>query len=100
MRSRSAPEYRKCCAALIAEAVKRPSMFYNELWELELILDGHWMAFEQIAGLERSMTFKSCFSEWLYASRSVSCSAGWAYAVTNLAKEMNCDYSADRKSVV
>ncbi len=91
MTSISPSDYRKHCADLVLHAVKRPRMYYSELPLLEAVLDGHWLAFEQICGVERSMSFQDSFSAWLDATRSVSVSCGWAYAITELAAETNAD---------
>lgn len=91
MRSISVSDYREYCAALVREVVNRRSMYYHELVEIEAMLYGHWRAFDQIGGAERSMAFHGCFSAWLEESKSASCSSGWAYAVTELASKANCD---------
>ncbi len=91
MTSISASDYRKHCADLLLHVVKRPRMYYSELRLLEAILNGHWIAFEQTCGVERSMSFHSSFSAWLRATRSVSVSCGWAYAITEMVEETNAD---------
>ncbi|WP_339908085.1 hypothetical protein [Symmachiella dynata] len=91
MSSVSDSDYQKHAVALLRLAVERPRMFYSKLWELELIMDGHFMAFEQLFSVPRANSFKVCFSDWLTSETSVSCSGGWALAVDNLASKREDD---------
>jgi hypothetical protein len=91
MTSISDSEYRQNIASLVKGAIARPSMYYHGLSDLESLLDGHWMAYEQLCGLTRENSFGWCFSEWLYKTRSLSGAAGWAHAVTRLAKNTGRD---------
>ena len=91
MLSISDSEYRQNVAKILQGAIERPTMYYHELRELEFLLLGHWMAYEQLCGLAMEKSFRWCFSEWLYKTKSLSGAAGWAHAVTRLAKETGRD---------
>ena len=91
MSSISDSNYQKHAVSLLRLAVERPRMFYSKLWELECIMDGHFMAFEQLFSVPRANSFQVCFSDWLRAATSVSCSGGWALAIDNLASKREGD---------
>lgn len=87
MTSISASDYRHRCSDYIREALGRPRMYYRSLEELEAILSGHQLAFEQLGAINRDDSFHHQFVEWLRQTRQASASAGWAGAVESLALE-------------
>lgn len=62
-------------------------MYFRSLGDLESILYGHWCAFEQVHGIAPSESFNTRFGAWLYRTRGVSASGGWALAVEELGTE-------------
>ena len=69
-------------------------MYFRTLGELELILFGHQCAFEQLKVIDRDQSFNYCYSQWLYDTREVSGSAGWAYAIESMASANGDDAEA------
>ena len=86
----SVSEYRQHCAELLRHVIKRPAMFYRNLPEFESLMYGHMMAFDQL-GLHRSHSFCDCFSRWLFDSKSLSTSSGWALAIQKAALKSKSD---------
>ena len=87
MTSISVSDYRRKCAEYIREALKRPRMHYRSLEELEAILSGHQIAFEQLGVIGREESFHQEFVEWLRRTRQAPGSAGWACAIKSLTIE-------------
>lgn len=81
----SVSDYRHACAKYIREALQRPRMYYRSLNELEAMMSGHYVAYEQLGGIEKHQSFRKEFIAWLWESKGMSGSAGWAYAIQALA---------------
>ena len=62
-------------------------MYFSSLQELEAVMLGHAAAFWQVSGLDNSNTFHNRFSDWLYTTHHLSCSAGWAHAIDEHCKK-------------
>lgn len=81
-------EYRRACAEYIERVRQRPGMFVSSLEDLESVLHGHGVAFEQMGEVESwSSTFNEAFGRWLASSVGLSCASGWGFSVQNLALE-------------
>ena len=91
MTSISVSDYQNGCSKLIREAVRRPRMYYRSLDELEAVLSGHQIAFEQLGVISRDQSFQTCFVDWLYRTMNASGSAGWACAIESLASARGDD---------
>jgi len=68
-------------------------MHFRDVAEFEAILHGHYLAYDQLGHrLERSETFNSAFSEWLYRAKGATgASAGWAFSIGELASAQGRD---------
>ncbi len=86
MQAISVSDYRKYCALYLAEAEKRPEMFFEDLTGLENTMWGHGLAFKQLSVITERDSFDACFCAWLKETQSVSVSAGWACAVSQMAE--------------
>ncbi len=87
MNSTSNCDYRKKCCELLRRILKAPKANYRSLRELQAILDGHYLAFEQLGYVDRKSSFHRSFSDWLRVNYKASCSAGWDVAIELLAKK-------------
>ncbi len=87
MNSISDFSYRKKCCELLRRILKQPNANYRSLRELQAILDGHYLAFEQLGYVDRKSSFHRSFSDWLRIHYKASCSAGWDIAIELLARE-------------
>ncbi|MBL8892022.1 MAG: hypothetical protein JNL67_18750 [Planctomycetaceae bacterium] len=85
MTSISASEYWEYAMEIIRHAMRRPSMYFKTLNELEALMGGHAAAFQQLRVIERDAAFSSAFSEWIMTTTGESCAAGWAYAIEQIA---------------
>lgn len=86
--------YRAACKVYLAWVRKRPGMYFRSLVELEAFLHGHAMAFGQLELLRGEQTFGDAFANWLHDTTGASMSAGWAYAIEDLAISRSCDETA------
>ena len=84
MTSISVSEYRNHCSQLLRDAIRCPGMYFRSLEELQAILSGHAIAYEELGIIDRNQSFERCFVEWLRTTYEASCSAGWAVAVEAL----------------
>lgn len=80
-------DYRKKCCELLRRILKDPKANYRSLTELQAILNGHYLAFEQLGQAERKSSFQRSFSDWLRVNYKASCSAGWDIAIELLSKK-------------
>lgn len=85
-------EYQKHCEELVIFAIKRSSMFYRELKELEWYFKGHEWAYQQFQGLENEKGFNNCFNNWLQNTTSLSLEAGWGIVIPRSALDKNVDF--------
>jgi hypothetical protein len=81
MSSISVSDYRQACKELLKSVMHRPQMYFETLRELELIMQGHATAFEQMMGTDQNEMFPSQFRNWLHIHEGMSCSGGWASAI-------------------
>jgi len=67
-------------------------MYFNTLPELEAIMYGHGVAFQQLGVVsDSSETFNVRFGQWLEEYKRCSLSAGWGVAVEELAQKTEVD---------
>lgn len=90
MSSISVSDYRRACGDLLDDALLRPRTYFRSLEELEAIMRGHRTAFEQLGLIAGVESFHACFSDWIRDNTGTSASAGWAYAIEELASK-RCD---------
>ena len=83
--------YRQYCKDFIVDVLARPKMYFQTIDELESIMRGHQVAFDQIGAIGDGKTFHGCFSDWVFNKYQVSCSSGWAYAI----KVISCDQGVE-----
>ena len=72
--------YKQYTIEFIREVLKRPRMYFNDLADLEFQLFGQATIASELNYVE-DKTFFSEFSDWLYNTHKISCSAGWAYGI-------------------
>ena len=90
MSSISDSDYTRLWAELIRNAIARPRMYFNSLKELESIMRGHAMAFDQLGAGLGGQTFHGEFGNWL-ARLGLSACSGWAYAIQEKAEQEGSD---------
>jgi len=100
MLSSSVSDYRKQCGEFIGLAVKYNEMYFRSIEELQLIMNGHHIAYDQLKLVTTEQSFNACFTEWLCRTKSGSGEAGWAYAIDSMATEEGIDSLALFKSLV
>jgi hypothetical protein len=93
MKSFSDSDYRRLTRELLVAALSRPRMWFTTIDHLEALMWGHEAAFGQL-GVLHDQSFHAEFSSWMRKEFGVSVSAGWAYAITTLAKERGVDPEA------
>lgn len=92
MTSTSVSSYQSACRTFLDTVNERPGMFIKTLSDLELLMHGHSIAFDQLDLItDRSKTYNDAFGQWLYECKGCSAAAGWAIAIDGLADEQNVD---------
>ena len=91
MRSVSHSEYKSLCVDIIQDAIKRPSMYFERLDQLDYFMAGHAYPFRQLGVLTLEETFNYSFNQWMLTTRSLSGSAGWAYTMNELSQATGQD---------
>ena len=87
MSSPSSADYREACIAFIDEALKRPTVWFEDLHSLAAMMIGHQVAFEQLTSktgaptFTNTVSFHSQFSQWLSEQKKLTAAAGWAFAI-------------------
>tara|TARA_R110002020_G_scaffold182625_1_gene378256 strand:- start:165 stop:512 length:348 start_codon:yes stop_codon:yes gene_type:complete len=84
-------KYKMKCIELLNNIVRRPRVFYKELYELKHIMWGHYYAFHQLEHIELNDSFNTCFNDWLCKKYKISGSSGWSYSIKQLASNKNTD---------
>jgi hypothetical protein len=91
MRSISLSDYRAAVARTIESVLLRPSMYYRKFSDLESMFHGHWTAYDEIAGLDRAVSFNWSFMKWLEVKKRQSTCSGWAKAIARYAAKKRTD---------
>jgi hypothetical protein len=81
MPSISISRYRAAVQNTILYVLQHRGMFPEALSEVEVMFHGHWMAYNELAGIDRVDSFNMSFAAWLWGERRLSKSAGWARAI-------------------
>ena len=67
-------------------------MYLANLAELEILMQGHGMACQQLGiVVDRQLTFNWSFVSWLEVNKGCSKAAGWAVAIEELARVAGID---------
>jgi hypothetical protein len=89
----SLSDYRAAVTRMMENALLRPSMYYTEFSDLELIFHGHWAAYCELARFDDSgNSFNRSFIRWLWdQKRQDACHHGWADAISRYAAKRRTD---------
>lgn len=92
MTSTAFSSYPEASRDFLVSAKRRPEMFFRTLSELEAVMYGHGVAFQQLGLLaDSSDTFNVRFEQWLEERKRCSVSAGWGVAIEELAQPADVD---------
>jgi hypothetical protein len=83
--------YRAAVSKAILYVLQHRGMFAEELSGLQDMFHGHWMAYHELAGIDRDESFNFRFATWLWDQKRVPGDAGWAVAIHLSANKSGVD---------